>query len=84
MTDLPNLNLTKKQKQDLKTVLYRLNWVSIMNEAVKLRPGSWADYPVREWRNASDCVSAALIFALEKKKILLDFKEEFRGGKEKW
>lgn len=47
-------------KEELKTVLYQLDWIDIMQEAVETRPSSWGvekgdeHMAVDEWRNASD------------------------------
>lgn len=75
---LPELNLTDEQKVQLKTLLYRLDWIHILQEAVMLRRSSWGKDVVVEWRNASDCVSSAVIRALEEVGVLLTFKEEIK------
>ena len=75
MSELPKLNLTTKQKRDLKTLLYRLNWIKILDEAIKMRPTSWKENPVTEYRNASDEINSALIRTLEDVDVLLPFKE---------
>lgn len=76
---LPALHLTRKQKQNLKTLLYRLDWISILDEAIKARPASWKEHPVTEYRNASDEICSALIHALENKGIVTTFKQDALG-----
>ena len=45
--------------------LWRLDWIKILRRAIELRPSSWSDHPVIEWRNASDCLCIAVIDALK-------------------
>ena len=55
---------------DLKSRMYRLNWVKIIQRAVKSRPTSWGENPVVEWRNASDEVCYAVVDAMKKAGLL--------------
>lgn len=57
-------------KEELKQKIYRLNWIKILDEAIKGRSTSWAEHPVHEWRNASDEVCMALIRHMEEEDIL--------------
>ena len=41
-----------------------LDWKAILGRAIERRPRSWGDYPVREWRNASDEVGLAVLAAM--------------------
>ena len=53
----------------------RLDWIAILDEAIKARPTSWwvgKTSPVREWRNASDEVCFAVINAMEKTGLLIE------------
>jgi hypothetical protein len=52
-------------KERIKAKLARLDWIKILDNAIKSRPTSWNDNPVREWRNASDEVYMAVIHAME-------------------
>lgn len=65
---------TRLQPSDL----YPLNWISILNRAIKSRPTSWSKNPVVEWRNASDEVCNAVISALREKGLCDDELEKFR------
>jgi hypothetical protein len=56
--------LLKQQREEIKNVLYGLNWIKILNDAIKSRPLSWNDNPVREWRNASDEICFEVIRSL--------------------
>ena len=82
MTDspMPKLNLTSKQKSDLKVILFRLDWIKILNEAIEGRRSSWGERPVLEWRNASDEVNCAVVNALEQAGLLLSFHGEVFSG----
>jgi hypothetical protein len=51
---------------ELRARLYQLDWIKILADAIEMRPTSWNDKPVREWRNASDEICSAVIRALEK------------------
>ncbi len=57
-------------KEELKQKIYRLDWITILDEAIKGRPTSWAERPVHEYRNASDEVLMALIRHMEEAGIL--------------
>lgn len=43
----------------------QLDWVKILRKAIKARPTSWAEFPIIEWRNASDEVMWEVIKALQ-------------------
>lgn len=66
-------------REDLRQRLYRLDWIQLLDHAIKLRPSSWGSSPVLEWRNASDTVCAALIAALEDTGVLKTLKERMLG-----
>jgi len=50
-------------------LLAQLDWKEILRYAIESRKSSWADNPVREWRNAGDTVFCALLEALRKKGV---------------
>jgi len=69
MLRLPQLKEIEKKKisvGELRQILYRLDWKKIMYDAYRMRPSSWREDPILEWRNASDCVCFAVMDALEK------------------
>ena len=70
-----------KKSIELKHIIYRLDWIKILHEAIKARPTSWYDPAVREWRNAGDEVCSALIHALEEKGVVPTFQEEITPSK---
>lgn len=47
-----------------------LKWEDILLEAIKNRPTSWKQEPVRELRNASDEIASATMKAMEKAGII--------------
>lgn len=63
-------------KEELKCRLYRLDWIQILKHAVEYRPQAWGvsigEYPLYQWRNASDTVLIALVDVLEKEGIIPD------------
>ena len=67
-------------KEELKKVLYGLDWMQILNKAIEGRKTSWNfgayNHPVIEWRNASDEVCVAVVKALEEYE---DNKKELAG-----
>lgn len=65
--------------KNLKYDLYKLNWINILNEAIKSRPTSWSETPVREWRNAGDTICSSLIRALEEKKLIPSFTDAIQA-----
>jgi len=72
------MKLTDTQKEWLKMQLYNLDWIKILDSAIKNRMTSWGCntpkcFVVREWRNASDEILYSLLRELESKKILLRF-----------
>lgn len=50
---------------DIKYPMYRLDWIKILDRAIKNRRTSWGEDPVYEWRNASDEICYAVIIAME-------------------
>ena len=60
--------------KDLRIELFQLDWIKILDRAIKMRPTSWKKDPVLEWRNASDEINFAVIRALEEKEIIKPFK----------
>ncbi len=50
---------------NVKIPMYRLDWIKILDTAIKNRRTSWGEDPVYEWRNASDEISYAVINAME-------------------
>lgn len=65
------------EKDELMSILYQLDWKDILQDAVEGRPNSWGyptkpakpdenQYPVNEWRNASDQLIAPVWKRLEK------------------
>lgn len=58
---MPKKRLTRRD-------LYALDWMKILDTAIKARPMSWwgdVNPPVREWANASDEIAYATIRAME-------------------
>lgn len=51
-------------EDDIKWRLTKLNWIKILDGAIKNRPTSWNDDPVREWRNASDEIWGSIMRAM--------------------
>jgi hypothetical protein len=45
--------------------LYQLDWIKILDRAIKNRPLSWYEPAVREWRNASDEILFSLMLELK-------------------
>lgn len=60
----------KKPYPHLREDLYALDWIKILDDAIKSRKTSWCDPAVREWRNASDEILFALIHALEDRGLI--------------
>jgi len=54
------------EKEEVVDSLYKLDWIIIMRDAIEMRPSSWNQNPIREWRNSSDEVCSATIGALRK------------------
>lgn len=53
----------------------RLDWIKILDSAIKARPLSWwgdQTPPVREWRNASDEIAMAVLKAMEEVGMIKD------------
>lgn len=67
--------------------MMRLDWIAILDEAIKARPTSWwvgETSPVREWRNASDEVCFAVINAMDKAGLLIMDKNMPNNTNEEW
>ncbi len=56
-------------EEKLKQKIARLDWIKILDNAIKIRPTSWGTDIVREWRNASDTIWSAFMEECYKKKI---------------
>ncbi|RLG93767.1 hypothetical protein DRO29_07290 [Candidatus Bathyarchaeota archaeon] len=54
-----------KGSMSLFSLLAFLDWRQILKLAIKIRPTSWSESPVIEWRNAGDTIFSALINVLE-------------------
>ena len=63
----------EEEKNKFKHALYNLDWIQILNDAIKSRPTSWAENPVIEWRNASDEICGAVCTALVMKGVMPAF-----------
>jgi len=63
--------MTNVTEEELKTMLYSLDWIEILQQAVESRPSSWGvktgeEYKaVDEWRNASDTLTGPIWKRLE-------------------
>lgn len=55
----------EKMRENISIELMRLDWIKILNEAIKMRKSSWNEDPVREWRNASDEICGAVLRAMK-------------------
>lgn len=53
--------LENNLREIVKIEIGRLDWIKILDEAIKARRTSWGTDVVREWRNASDEVYSALM-----------------------
>ena len=73
----------QEAKKEFKQIIYQLDWIKIMNNAINSRKTSWNDNPIREWRNASDEVCSALIRELEDKKIIPSFEDTLKKDRKK-
>ena len=58
--------------------IYLLDWIKIMDMAIKGRPTSWGERPIQEWRNASDEVLMALMDQCREGGIFSDTIKEAR------
>ena len=62
--------------------IYKLDWIQILNKAIKNRTTSWYGHqtlerddfipPVREWQNASDEIAGEVIAAMREAGLLLE------------
>ena len=52
--------------------LYKLNWIKILKGAIDNRRSSWSEFPVKEWRNASDEIRLAVIKAMEEVDLITE------------
>lgn len=64
------MKVADKRRVELATVLRDLDWIKILKSAIEMRTSSWGDHPVREWRNAGDCVLFAVLQALREKEMV--------------
>ena len=55
-----------QDEMSLFSLLAFLDWKQILRLAISLRPTSWSEKPVTEWRNAGDTIFSALTYVLEK------------------
>lgn len=55
------------EQKSLTQILAKLDWKMILKCAVELRPSSWSDRPVIEWKNAGDTMYSALMIELRKR-----------------
>jgi hypothetical protein len=55
----------QEERVNISIELMQLDWIKILNEAIKMRESSWNDNPVREWRNASDEICGAVLRAMK-------------------
>jgi len=56
--------LEEEETETLTEFLAKINWIEVLKKAIELRPTSWAERPVVEWRNASDTIFSALMIIL--------------------
>lgn len=60
------------ERESVRREIWQLDWIKIMNKAIKMRPTSWNKDPIREWRNASDEVVTSLMNECVEKEIFKD------------
>ena len=51
----------KKTEERIHYKIWRLDWIKILDRAIKMRPTSWTERPVLEYRNASDEILCAMM-----------------------
>jgi len=61
---------TMKGKKSISQILYEVEWREVLREAIKIRPASWCDNPVREWRNEGDTIMCAIMMKLKEKGVI--------------
>ena len=69
---------------EIKVSLYQLDWIKILDEAIKSRPNSWyrnGSDTVREWRNAGDEILGAMMRQFIEKGIFIDSLSSNRRSK---
>lgn len=72
--------LTAKRKREiirtmtdeLDFAMAKLDWIKILDRAIKSRSTSWGADVVREWRNAGDTLWSSVIQAMRDAKIIND------------
>lgn len=62
----------EEERKLVRIELYQLDWIKILDIAIKSRPTSWGKDIVREWRNASDEILGAMMTEAEKQKIFIN------------
>ena len=73
----------KYNGQDIKYLLYSLDWISIVARAIKNRPTSWNEHPIREFRNASDEILFSLINELIDRGVIDSLEKEVKDMKKR-
>lgn len=67
----------KEERDRIYYGLQKLDWIKVLDMAIKMRPTSWGDNPVWEWRNAGDTILWSLM-AIAKEQGL--FYDPYSGG----
>ncbi len=65
-----------EEREFVKIELIQMDWIKILDGAIKTRPTSWGSDVVREWRNASDTVMGSVIYEAEEKGIFKNLKQK--------
>ena len=63
--------------------IWRLDWIKILDRAIKMRPTSWRENPVSEYRNASDEILSALMHFAKEANLFPEFYKSERKSMEK-
>ena len=53
-----------------KSELACLDWIKILDDAIENRPTSWSEFPVSEWKNASDETFMSVLKEMKKKGLI--------------
>lgn len=88
MPKLYSFEETRKLMKEMRNVIRvelmsLIDWIEVVDRAVKMRPTSWGENPIREWRNASDEIWYALASQAEAKGIFPTLEERLKGQKKK-